>query len=236
MATLQTDEANIIDAETVNWRLIVYPIVAVLVVAAVGFGIYGYQLKARDAAEAQARAALVKATTPAEFLQVAEQYPNTDQAMLAVFSAANASYDARDYDGAQNAYHKIIDNTALSAQWRDSAGLGLASCDEAKGDTDKAITDYLDVARRGNASPFASYAYNCVARIYDQRGDKQTEREILQQSANLNPDAPTPSTRIAQERLKELTPQQGAMSFPVSGVNPAPAATPAPAPVPPPSK
>jgi tetratricopeptide (TPR) repeat protein len=217
MATLQTDEANIIDAEAVNWRLIVYPLILVLIVVLSGFGIYYYQQNAQDAAEAEARAALLKATTPAEFLKVAEQYPKTDQAMLAIFSAANASFDQRDYDGAQGDYHKIVDNVALSTQWHDSASLGSASCDEAKGDTDKAIAGYLEVARRGDASPFAGYAYNCVARIYDQRGDQQTEREILQQAADLDPGAP--STRIAQNRLKQLSPQAPAMSFPVTAPN-----------------
>jgi len=56
-----------------------------------------------------------------------------------------------------------------------------------------------------------------VARIYDQRGDQQTEREILQQAADLDPGAP--STRIAQNRLKQLSPQAPAMSFPVTAPN-----------------
>jgi tetratricopeptide (TPR) repeat protein len=225
MSTLQTDEANIIDAEEVKWQWIVLPLVLVLLVAAGGFGVYYYLQMQQDAAEAEARTALLKATTPAEFLKVAEQYPKTDQAMLATFSAANASFDQRDYDGAQTAYRKIIDNPALSVQWRDSASIGIASCDEAKGDADKAINEYLEVARRGDASPFAAYAYNCVARIYDARGDKKTEGEILQQAAELNPDSP--SARMAQERSKELTPQTQPMSFPVANPN-APAPNPAP--------
>ncbi|HEX4141179.1 MAG TPA: hypothetical protein VHY09_12580 [Candidatus Methylacidiphilales bacterium] len=231
MATLQTDEANIIDADAINWRWIAYPIVAVLIVGLGALGVYYYLQSAQDSAEAEARAALVKATTPAEFLKVAEQYPKTDQAMLAVFSAANASFDQRDYDGAQSAYRKIVDNIALGAQWRDSASLGIASCDEAKGDNDKAIAEYLEVARRGDASPFAPYAYTCVARIYDQRGDKQTEREILQQAADLNPNSP--SVSMAQQQLKALTPQTTPMSFPVSGQN---SPAPAPAPTVPPAK
>jgi len=233
MSTLQTDEPNIIDAEEVNWRWIVYPVLLVLLVAAGGFGVYYYLQVQQDAAEAEARAALVKATTPAEFLKVAEQYAKTDQAMLAYFSAATASFNQRDYDGAKAAYQKIIDNPALSAQWHDSASLGIASCDEAKNDADKAISEYLEVARRGDASPFAAYAFDCVARIYDARGDKKTEISILQQAADLNPDSP--SAQIAAQRLKALQPQQ-AMSFPVgnpnapvpSGVSPAPA-NPAPA-------
>ena len=48
MATLQSDEANILDAETINWRLIVYPILAALIVVVGGFGYYYYQQVQRD--------------------------------------------------------------------------------------------------------------------------------------------------------------------------------------------
>ncbi len=229
MSTLQTDDPNIIDAEAVNWRLIVYPVLVVLVVGLGALGYYYYQQSTRDAAEADARAALLKATTPAEFLKVAEQYPNApDQAMLAVFSAANASFAQRDYDGAQTAYRKIIDNPALGVQWHDSANLGIASCDEAKGDMDKALSEYLEVAHRGDASPFAPYAYTCVARIYEQRGDKTTELAILGQAAELDPGAP--STRRAIEQLKALTPQAPAMPIPVQATAPANLSPAAPAP------
>src|ERR1700761_4791017 len=117
MSTLQTDEANIIDAEEVNWRWIVLPLVLVLLVAAGGLGIYYYLQVQQDAAETEARVALLKATTPEEFLKVAEQYPKTDQAMLAIFSAANASFDQRDFDGAKAAYQKIIGNPTLGVEW-----------------------------------------------------------------------------------------------------------------------
>src|ERR1700678_2066322 len=110
MATLQTDEANIIDAEEMNWRLIVYPVLLVLIVAVAGLGYYYYLQSTREAAETDARAALVKATTPEDFLKVAGQYPQTDQAMLALMSAGDASFKAHDYDGAQAAYHRVADN------------------------------------------------------------------------------------------------------------------------------
>ena len=36
MATLNTDDANILDAEAINWRLIVYPLVLAVVIIVVG--------------------------------------------------------------------------------------------------------------------------------------------------------------------------------------------------------
>jgi hypothetical protein len=42
MATLDSDDANILDAETINWRLIVYPILAALIVVVGALGYYFY--------------------------------------------------------------------------------------------------------------------------------------------------------------------------------------------------
>jgi len=222
MATLQTDEANIIDVESINWRAIVYPVLVVLIVVAGGFGYYYYQQNLQEQTETQARAAFIKATTPEEFLKVAADFPSSDQGTLATLAAADASFAKRDFDGAISAYSKVVNNTGIGAEWRDTAQLGIASCDEAKGDADKAIADYLVVARRGLQSPFAAYAYDCVARIYDQRGDKNTESAILTQAAALDPSSGF--TRAAQDKLKELTPQSPGMSFQVPSAVPAPQA------------
>jgi predicted negative regulator of RcsB-dependent stress response len=232
MAILQTDEPNIIDTETVNWRLIVYPVLLVLIIGVGGIGYYYYLQNQRDQAEATARAALIKATTPAEFLKVADQFPNTDQANLAILRAASASFDAHDLNGALAAYGKIADNAALGADWHDNAELGLAGTLEAMGNNDKAIAAFLEVARRGEKSPYAPFAYNAVARIYEQRGDTQNERAILQEAAVLDPDSAF--TRTAQAKLKELAPQQLTIPVPANTAPafPAPPAS-APAPTPP---
>lgn len=236
MATLQTDEANIIDAESINWRLIVYPVLLVLLIGAGGFGYYYYLQNQRETAETNARVALVKATTPDDFLKVAGQFPNTDQATLALLRAADASFANHDYAGALTAYHKITDNTAIDPLWHDVAELGIASAQEAGGDNDHAIASFLEVAHRGEKSPYAPFAYNSVARIYDQRGDKDSERQILTEAAVLDPDSTF--TKQAQYKLKELN----AAAQPPMTVNvpaapsapaPAPAAPAAPAPTPP---
>jgi len=225
MATLQTDEANIIDAEAVNWRLIVYPILLVLLAGAGALGYYYYLQNQRDEAETNARAALVKATTPEEFLKVADQFPHTDQAMLAILRAGALSLDKHDDDGALNAYRKITENPAIGAQWHDIAELGIASAHEAAKNTDRAIAAFLEVARRGAQSPYAPYAYNAVAQIYHQRGDTNDERQVLQEAAALDPDSPF--TRQAQAKLKELSDAaQPPMSFPVTPAPAAPAPTP----------
>jgi predicted negative regulator of RcsB-dependent stress response len=203
MATLQTDEANIIDAEAVNWRLIVYPILFVLIAVAGGLGYYYYLQQQRTEAETAARAALVKATTPEEFLKVAEQWPHTDQATLAILRAADTAFAQRDFQAALDNYQKITGDLTVDAVLRDSAQLGIASAQEGLGNQDRAIAAYLEVAQRGDKSPFAPYAYSAVANIDDLRGDKQNERQILTQAASLDPDSVF--TKNAQYKLKEMS-------------------------------
>lgn len=203
MATLQSDEANILDAETVNWRLVVYPILAALVVAVGGFGYYYYLQYQRENLESSARAALVEAKTPEEMVKVADQFPKTDQATLALLGAADASFAKHDYAAAIQNYQRIVQIGTTDPELRDSAQLGLASSFEANGKIDDAINTYLAVGGEGGKSPYAPYAYNSVARLYEQRGEKDKERNILTEAALLDPDSP--SVKQAQNKLKEMT-------------------------------
>ena len=205
MATVESDEANIFDAETVNWRLIVYPILAVLVVVVGGFGYYYYLQNQREQLEDTARAALVQARTPEELVKVADQFPGADQATLALLSAADGSFTKRDYAAAIADYQRIIQTVTTDAELRDSAQLGLASSLEANGKIDDAINAYLVVAQEGAKSPYAPFAYNAVGRLYQERGDKYKEREILTEAASLDPDSPF--VKQAQFELKEMAAQ-----------------------------
>jgi predicted negative regulator of RcsB-dependent stress response len=219
MATLQSDEANILDAETINWRVIVYPILVVLVVVAGGFGYYYNLQNQREQLEATARAALVKAKTPEELVKVADQFPGADQAMLALLSAADASFAKRDYAAAIQEYQRIIQTVTADAQLRDSAQLGLASALEANGKIDDAINAYLEVARHGTKSPYAPFAYNAAAHLYEERGDKDNERKILTEAASLDPDSTF--VKQAQLKLKEMAAAaQPPLSFPVPATPP----------------
>jgi len=202
MATLQSDEANILDTETINWRLVVYPILVALVVAVGGFGYYYYLLDQREQLEDSARAALLQATTPEDLVKVADQFPKADQGTLALLNAADDSFAKQDYAAAMADYQRIIQTVTTDPELRDSAQLGLASSLEASGKTDDAINAYLEVAQRGAKSPYAAFAYNAVARLYDERGDKDKEREILTEAASLDP--VSPFVKQAQLKLKEM--------------------------------
>jgi predicted negative regulator of RcsB-dependent stress response len=204
MASLESDERNIIEAEEINWRLIVYPILVLAVVVLGGFALYYYYLNQQEQAEQSAATALSSAKTPVDIEKIADQYSGTVQASVGLMRAADLSFTAKDYAGAMKDYQRVIDSKESPPELRDSAQLGLASAQEASGKADDAIQTYLAVAHKGNHSPFAPVAYHQVAAIYASRQDKANEIQILQQAVQLAGDSPF--TREAADRLKELTP------------------------------
>jgi tetratricopeptide (TPR) repeat protein len=218
MATLDSSEANIFEAETINWRLIVYPLLAVLVLLVGGFSYYYYQQTQRDTLEAQARQVMLKAKTAEEFVKVADQFPDTDTAKLALLKAADLSFNKPDYMAAIADYQRILNGGASTRQLNDSAQVGLAATLEASGKIDDAIQAYLVEARLGNKSPYAPYAYFSASRLYEQKGDKETQRKILNEATGLDPDSAF--VQQAKEKLKELN---AAATPPLTQPVPAPA-------------
>jgi predicted negative regulator of RcsB-dependent stress response len=195
-------DSNILDAEAINWRLIVYPIVAVVVLLLGGIGYYFYQLDQQNMHEAQAHNAALQAKTPEDLVKVADQFPNTIQGTLARLNAANGFFVKKNYDAAGKEYQQIINQPGTDAGLHDAAQLGLGSIFEANNKVDDAINAYLSVARRGKESPYAPFAYHSIAGIYEQRGDKMNERLTLMQAASL--DADSQFVKEAQAKLKAL--------------------------------
>jgi hypothetical protein len=203
MATLDSPDSNVLDAEAVNWRFIVYPLVAVLILLLGGCGLYFYLQNARAEHEAQARQAYLDAKTPAALVQVAGQFPGTTHAAMALIAAGNLSYDQKDYASAEKYYQQVADLSGLDETMRDSARLGYASALEATGASDSQAADaYLTVAQRGKASPFASYAYIAAAHLYERQHNTDKERELLLQAASIDTDSPF--GQEAQKLLQSL--------------------------------
>jgi tetratricopeptide (TPR) repeat protein len=202
MATLQTQDANILDAEVVNWRRIVYPIVGFIVLLLVGLGIYYYQLSQRDAHEAQARQAFIQAKTPEALVQVADKFTGTTQADFALISAADLSMGRKDYPGAAADYQRVIDASGTDDVLKDAARVGLASAQEAESKLDDALQTYLAVAHRGPNSPYAPFAYSSAARLYAAKKDIEDERKTLSAAVDLGGDSSF--VKQADYQLKEL--------------------------------
>jgi predicted negative regulator of RcsB-dependent stress response len=220
MASLESDERNIIEAEEINWRLIVFPILILAVIVLGGFALYYYHLNQQEQAEQSAATALSSAKTPADIEKVADQYGDTTQASVGLMRAADLSFTAKDYAGALKDYQRVIDSKESPAEMRDSAQLGVASAQEASGKADDAIQTYLAVAHKGNHSPFAPVAYHQLAAIYASRQDKANETQILQQAVQLGGDSPF--VKEAADRLKELAPAAAPVSANATNAAPTP--------------
>ncbi|MCE0499668.1 MAG: tetratricopeptide repeat protein [Methylacidiphilales bacterium] len=207
MTTLDSSDANIVEGDFINWRLVLYPIVAAVILILSGLVYYFYLQNQREELEASAREALLQAKTPEALVAVADQFPATEQAAIALLNAAGDSFDKKDYAAASRDYQRIIGNPNADALLRDSAQMGLASTLEVSGKADDAINAYLTVAHRGNESPYAPAAYYAVASIYRQRGDKANEQGVLIEEAALDPESSF--VKEAQQRLKELNFSEG---------------------------
>jgi predicted negative regulator of RcsB-dependent stress response len=189
MAILQSPDANILDAEEVNWRRIVYPVIGFIVLLLAGLGIYYYQLSQRDAREAQARQAFTQAKTPEALVQVADKFPGTTHADFALIRAADFSMGKKDYTGAAHDYQRVADGTGADAVLRDAGRIGLASAQEAQSKLDDALQSYLTVAQRGPNTPYAPFAYISAARLYAEKKDTEDERKTLSAAVDLGGDS-----------------------------------------------
>ncbi|HEY0257766.1 MAG TPA: tetratricopeptide repeat protein [Candidatus Methylacidiphilales bacterium] len=202
MATLGPDDSNILDAEAINWRLVVYPLVTVVVLVLGGFGYYYSVQSEREQRESQAGEAILQAKTPEQLVQVADKFPKTDQGTLALLTAGKDYFDKKDYDSSIKSFQRVVNTPDVDKVLRDSAQLGIASGLEADGKGDDAISAYLVVAHRGSDSLYAPFAYHAVSTIYEQRNDKVNEQKILTDTVSLRSDSPF--VKMAQQRLKML--------------------------------
>ena len=183
-------DTNVVESEPANWRLIVYPILALLLLVAGITSYFAYRQHAVDERESEARAGLVAAHSTAELLSVASRYPKTIQAGLAEINAGQLALSNRDFVVAENAFTAVLHTAKIDPQLRDSAQLGLAATYEAKGETPAAIAAYLRVAHEGNTTPYAAYAFYSVATIYLRKDDKANARQTFTELAALNNGSP----------------------------------------------
>jgi predicted DNA binding CopG/RHH family protein len=219
MATQETYETNILDQEAVDWRRIVYPVVGVIAAVVIGFTIYYYQLSQQDAREQQARQAIINAKTPADLAKVADDFPHTSQAVLALISAADLAVTKRDFTEATKDYQRVIGMELADAVLKDSARVGLASVYESTNQPQLAIDTYLQVGRRGKESPYAPYAYFAAARMDDQKHDRTAERQTLIAAAGLGVDSPfvkQAALKLKQLNATELTPAAKPVPLPAN--------------------
>jgi len=233
MATLESGDTNILEGDAVNWRFIAYPLVAAIVLILGGFGIFYSLQHQQEVQEEQAHAALLDAKTPQALVAVADQFPKTTQATLALLQAGDQALAKHDFATALSAYQRAKDTSKSPGELNDSAQLGLAATLDASGKTDEAIQAFLGVAQQGAKSGYAPFAYLAAAKLYGKKGDKNGERSTLIELAGLGGDSEF--VKQAQAELKALdsaAPAPGSAPAPATAPAPGPASAPGPAPAP----
>ena len=158
---------------------------------------------------------------------MADQFPSTTHATLALLGAGNLSFEKQDYPGAAKDFQKVIDKPKIDPVLLDSAQLGLASALEGENKIDEACKAYLTVARRGNNSPYAPFAFVAAAQLYEKEKNQAVELEILTEASGLGGDSPF--LKEARTRLEALNAASQPAS-PTGGLSTNAAPAPAPAP------
>jgi len=84
------------------------------------------------------------------------------------------AYQAGDYDTAAQKYQTALDKLSEKSSLVPLVRYSLAKAHESKGDWDKALNDYRQLAE---TSSFAGEAYLAMGRIYQRQGKPEKEKE-----------------------------------------------------------
>ena len=235
-ATLSTEERRTVAPDLLlesglvleKYKLPVLLAVAVLVLAAVGWGVYQSH-EARTAAAAGAR--LDSAATAADYQKVIDTYPGTTAAADAWLLLGRKKYDAKDYPGAAQTWQEFAAKFPQNPLAPDALA-GQASALEAQGKLDEARALYQRVATSyasSYAAPLARISEATLLLAQGKTGDaKHAYEDVIASSPN------TQAGRMAEQGLQTINalPAPGATPFPspAAVTAPAPAASgPAPA-------
>jgi predicted negative regulator of RcsB-dependent stress response len=136
MAAFDLEEQERLDALKDWWKQngpVVYVALAVFIIAVAGIKGWRYYHDTRADAAAEAFAELEKNVSggdakklPEGARQLMDKYPESPYAARAALAAAQASFDAKDSEGAQKNLRWVIDNSKLS-QFQSIARLRLAA-------------------------------------------------------------------------------------------------------------
>jgi len=117
----------------------------------------------------------------------------------AALAMADTFFKTGDYDNALKYYYKSLDGASLN----DTAGLHikLAEIQEAKGNSDAAIKEYLEAAKlSGQDQTLAAKAFFRIGQIYEDRDNPQEALNAYAKISSMN----IPESGNAQERINRI--------------------------------
>jgi predicted negative regulator of RcsB-dependent stress response len=202
-------------------RLIIGAVVALVV----GFGIYVYQW-ASDQKESKAMAALLElrqplgstnapATTPAQYLKIAADYPGTSAAEQAVILAAGAAFDQNNYSEAQAQFQSYLTKYGNNGTWAGVAELGIAAALEAQNKKDEALAAYQKLTSGRSNDPVVPQAKLALARLYEARNQPDKAYAIYDElSKPTSPNSATSEAFVRKTQILKKHPELAATNAP----------------------
>lgn len=170
-----------------KWQLFVAGVVGVIAVAlAINYAL-GAQEANKEAATGLLGEVLIAETNGQEeqAIKMAEQlirtYAGTPAAAQGMLVLANRYYLQGRYQEAEQQYQRYLSDYGDTDILVYGAWSGLAACFEAQGDLQKAAAKYREYATKHAGAEQTSLALMEAARCYGMAGDKQTQKELLQE-------------------------------------------------------
>jgi len=181
---MSTDITTTAELHFFNWldknRKLLIQAAAVLAVAALVVSFYLWNKGQKEVAAGEALSDISGANAAADYLKLAEQYPNTAAAPHAVLRAAGDLFDNGKYPEAQAQYERLTRDYPDSTL-RVAASLGLAACLDAQGKIADAITRYSDFIQHYPSDAAISQARAALGRLYEAQGKPDKALQIYQE-------------------------------------------------------
>jgi predicted negative regulator of RcsB-dependent stress response len=209
------DEEEIIDAgfdPLLFWdqyRQIILLVAGVLLLAAVGFGVYEYNSSQRITA---AGAALAQASTDDNYRQIIDKYSGTVAAGDASLLLAAKLRDEKKFDDAIQVLQTFLDKYPTHPLAH-AGDLSIAETLELQGKTDDAIAKYQEVTAKYPDSYSAPLAVIAQANILKKQGKTDEAKRLYENFV-----AQFPDSIFTQQAMSEMH-----LLRPAAGTPPAPA-------------
>lgn len=181
---MSTDITTAAELHFFNWldknRKLLIQAVVIVMIAAFVVSFYFWKKGQKETAAGEALSEISGANAAADYLKLAEQYPNTAAAPRAVLLAAGDLFDNGKYPEAQAQYERLSRDYPESTL-RVAAALGLAACLDAQGKIADAITRYNDFIQRNPNDAATAQARAALGRLYETQGKPDKALQIYQE-------------------------------------------------------
>jgi len=115
-------------------------------------------------------------------------YPKSDASKLAFYNMGNIYYALGDIDSAIDAYETFLQQAKKFNMMTSLAYYGLGYCYESKKDFNKAMESFENSNKNIEGLHFASMNYANMARIYEEKGEKEKALDFYKKALEQTPD------------------------------------------------